>query len=189
MNNNNEIQNELHTLGIHIPKHINALSNVSNTYFDSFAEEMTTLVRNESFIEKLPKHTPYTVPENYFNNFSKEMMQQVTSTKILPMRPRYIIFKNIAVAASILLLVGLGFVMMQQNASTSTQNATFAKQLQELEDATVENYITKNEFEFEQDFETATYNDKNIDVEKLEKEVLKQSLDNIDINEIDINTL
>ena len=61
----------------------------------------------ENELEKMKKSTPYTVPEDFFDEMEKHLMQEVATEKKKPTIRKVVLWTSLAVAASLALLLVL----------------------------------------------------------------------------------
>ena len=155
------------------------LNEVPIGYFEHFAEDLSTTL----FIDQLPKSQPQIIPSSYFDQFHDQLMQdvkaetkpskvllQVTSRRINPM----------AIAASILFMLGMGFFLLQQ-----TKPLSIEQQVATLSTAEIEQYIQTHQAEFDTDLSIEYIDPNQIDILQLENEILNNQLELLSEEEIE----
>lgn len=150
MKSQNEIHNELKQLEIQIPKVDFPNHSIPDNYFQIFESELFSEIHAQEFLSRLPKSTPFDVPENYFTQSNQEIqtilfLEQIpktlpysvpqnyfeTTTKEIlsktkspskTLTPLRIIYQKVALAASVLFMISLSFFVM--NSKTENFKST-----------------------------------------------------------------
>lgn len=92
---------------------------------------MTEKMKTEDNINKVGKNIPYTVPENFFADMEKNILQRVTeepkASAIVTMRPhRHPVRWIMAAAACVVVLIISGVAFFHQNEKTDMNDVEYA---------------------------------------------------------------
>lgn len=191
-----EIKKELEGLGIHIPDLETAPMSVPDNYFENLGSELLAQMQTEEFLNNLPKTNPYTldaryfeefpeqmtalnfieglpkenvytVPEQYFQSLPEQLLQKAKQEKrIQPMRKVSPVFASFSIAASILLVLGIGFLFMQGKVEVNAE-----QRLAMLPNHEIEQYIQMNGLEYADDLSFHNVEESEVDVNALENDV------------------
>jgi hypothetical protein len=193
MEKNNNIEPEIQKLSfikakINMPK-----VDVPRDYFDTLSDNILTEIRLNTTLNDLPKAIPFEVPTAYFDTLPSILIAKVKEPLVLPFTPKHIWLKNIAVAASILLMLGLGFSTFVTNTKQSSEISSLQNSalLNTVTDTEIENYVVANDLEneFSNETELNPLIDNKINLPLLENDIFLSALENEDLKDIDINTL
>lgn len=146
-------------------------------YFDEFPAKLHT----RRFIDDLPKQTPYSLESDYFKNLPVQLMQAAVSSvpAASPLRLRLRRLAPLSMAASIALLLGIGFLFL-----TSSHSPSVEQQVATLTAAEIEAYIQQHQLEFDTDLTAETLDDRQVDLQKLESDIFETQLNQFSEEEI-----
>lgn len=205
MENKNNILNELKDLGINLPKGLKSPNDVPVGYFDNFSGSVFELIKQENFldslpkkmpfevessyfsslendlkskifIDSLPKEIPFDIPANYFDGLEYEIAQKIDFPKkeIAPLRVHRKKYQTMSMAASIILFLGLGFQFLKP-----TNKINVEQQLSKISTTEIDAYIQQHQTEFSTDLATETFDASEVDVNKLENEIIESQIINL----------
>lgn len=138
-----------------IPK--NNLLTIPNGYFDNILDNILELIKNDPKAEleglaptlsSLPKENIFAVPDGYFDKqpFIPKILKN--EAKIIPIKPKRKLKQAWLVAASVILLIGLGIPWWKSNNNLNKNNLLNEKALSEeidkIDDTALTTYITNN---------------------------------------------
>lgn len=122
-------QNYFDTLGNEITAEIKTnefLSSLSSVipyevpdgYFEGLNTEILAQVHIAHFLDSLPKQTPFHKPADYFETLSDVVVtKSVKVNRINPLRATRTFYGKMAVAASLFVLLAIGFLLMTQTSA------------------------------------------------------------------------
>lgn len=147
-------------------------------FFDHFESQLS----NAIYVDQLPKANPQYVPSGYFDAFHDELMKHnaIRSAKPQVLNVSSHRFNPMAMAASILFLLGIGFLFFNQSQPLGVE-----QQIATLSSSEIENYIQMHQVEFDSDITTDYIDPNSVDVQKLEEEIYNQHLNNISQDELE----
>ncbi|MBL7771821.1 MAG: hypothetical protein JNM95_03040 [Chitinophagaceae bacterium] len=139
-------------------------------YFETFDSELQDAI----FADSLPKSMPYEVPVGYFDQLEASINKKIISPKpeMKPMRKVSPVFSFLSIAASILLVLGLAFWMMNQKNTLSVE-----QQMAKISTHEIQEYMNAHPSEFGSDLSFENIDENQIDIMSLETEVY----DNFDL--------
>lgn len=191
-----DVMKELKELGISIPE-LPAPFDIPTNYFSNLDKEILERVETESFLDSLPKSNPYhlesgyfdqlpasivglnfieslpkdnvfAVPENYFDKLPEQLIRKVKQdVRIVPMRKVSPVFSRMSIAASILLILGIGFLFMQGKVNISAE-----QRLAQVSELDLEQYFNTHSLEFAGDLSYNYINESELDLNSLENDVI-----------------
>jgi len=82
------IQSELDENGIHIAFGEMPEMEIPQDYFETFSISVIDHIKQEEFLQSLPKETPYDIPQGYFQEFDATLMQRIQEETLLQSLPR-----------------------------------------------------------------------------------------------------
>lgn len=154
---------------------------VPQAYFDQMPTFVVDQIKNTHFVESLPKQVPYDLPVDYFEQFPKVIITKTQDAKSLqPLRVTRTLYSKIAMAASLLIILSLGFLFITQ----PVNHADVETQLAQISDADINTYIQKHAYEFESHLTFQSIDESKIDLNKLENDIYNAYFDNITDDEI-----
>lgn len=137
----------------------NAGFNTPKDYFNSFEDRLFDRMNTEAI---LPKETGFKAPEAYFDrledSLAKELFQTEEEAKIIPLQRKrnYIQYLSYAVAACILLFIGINFI----NTDTGIDGFTMEKVVNSEINEFIENdLIALNNYDL-----ITVYEEENVDI-------------------------
>lgn len=148
---------------------------------DNYWQDAVEQLHNHVFITDLPKQTPYQVPAQYFEISYATLLNSIKAqhnkpATLKPLRGKY---RHFAIAASITLILSMGFFMI-----TTTSHTNIEQQIAALPSTEIEAYIQEHQVEFNSDIVFETPESNLIDEQKLEGEILEQHLEGISEEEL-----
>lgn len=150
---------------------------IPDGYFESFSEELA----GRFFLESLPKSVPYDLSADYFTLQHDAIMRQ-TAGSAQPMSPLRMTLRRLAplsMAASIALLLGIGYLFMNPSRTVSVE-----QQVAALSPAEIESYIQQHQLEFDTDLSVDILDDNQVDLRQLESDILDQNLNSLSEEEL-----
>lgn len=185
-------QNYFDTLGNEITAEIKTnefLSSLSSVipyevpdgYFEGLNTEILAQVHIAHFLDSLPKQTPFHKPADYFETLSDVVVtKSVKVNRINPLRATRTFYGKMAVAASLFVLLAIGFLLMTQTSAPKNVET----QLAQISDTEIDNYIQDHAYEFDNHISYQLIDESNIDINKLENDIYNSYFDNITEDEI-----
>ena len=209
MNNSKNIVNELKDIGIDIPNGLKSPMDCPLDYFTNFSESVLDLIKEEDFLATLPKKMPYEIdnhyfqlseneitsfvkaeesidflpktmsfalPKDYFQDFENELKTKIEIEKkeIKPLRLTHTKTQVFSIAASIILFLGLGFMFLKP-----TKTINIEQQLTTISINEINAYIMQHQVEFATDIVTESIDETNVDVNKLENEIIESQINDL----------
>lgn len=209
MNNSKNIVNELKDIGIDIPNGLKSPMDCPLDYFTNFSESVLDLIKEEDFLATLPKKMPYEIdnhyfqlseneitsfvkaeesidflpktmpfalPKDYFQDFENELKTKIEIKKkeIKPLRLTHTKTQVFSIAASIILFLGLGFMFLKP-----TKTINIEQQLTTISINEINAYIMQHQVEFATDIVTESIDETNVDVNKLENEIIESQINDL----------
>lgn len=209
MNNSKNIVNELKDIGIDIPNGLKSPMDCPLDYFTNFSESVLDLIKEEDFwatlpkkmpyeidnhyfqlseneiisfvkaeesIDFLPKTMPFALPKDYFQDFENELKTKIEIEKkeIKPLRLTHTKTQVFSIAASIILFLGLGFMFLKP-----TKTINIEQQLTTISINEINAYIMQHQVEFATDVVTESIDETNVDVNKLENEIIESQINDL----------
>ena len=209
MNNSKNIVNELKDIGIDIPNGLKSPMDCPLDYFTNFSESVLDLIKEEDFLATLPKKMPYEIdnhyfqlseneitsfvkaeesidflpktmpfalPKDYFQDFENELKTKIEIEKkeIKPLRLTHTKTQVFSIAASIILFLGLGFMFLKP-----TKTINIEQQLTTISINEINAYIMQHQVEFATDIVTESIDEINVDVNKLENEIIESQINDL----------
>lgn len=126
-----------------------AIGDHANTFAvpDGYFDDMAAQIQSRIFVEEtLSRETPFSVPENYFENLNRKVMNQATGMDAIQRKglvKRLIssgTFKY-ATAACFALIIGAGIFFGEINPRAQHDRSYLHKALSEIPDNTIEGYL------------------------------------------------
>ncbi|MBK7763050.1 MAG: hypothetical protein IPI46_06705 [Bacteroidetes bacterium] len=149
-------------------------------YFIQFEEELNNQLDTLDF-EELSNETPYSVSENYFNDFPSSILATI---KII--EPTYSSKKNskkwllnLSIAATVMLFMGLAFLLLQKQQTSEHAIASLEEQLSLIPDYDIEYYAQTHAGELDQSLNVMPIDESMIDIDGLHSEILENSLNQL----------
>jgi hypothetical protein len=151
---------------------------VPEAYFQEFESQLATSL----FIDQLPKSNPQAIPNQYFDQFLVNLMNQreFKSNASPTLHVRSTRLRILSMAASIALFIGIGFSFLSQPKSLSVEH-----QIATLSTSEIENYIQQHQTEFDIDLSVDYIDPNQVDLPRLEDEVLNNPINQLSQDEID----
>ena len=209
MNNSKNIVNELKDIGIDIPNGLKSPMDCPLDYFTNLSESVLDLIKEEDFLATLPKKMPYEIdnhyfqlseneitsfvkaeesidflpktmpfalPKDYFQDFENELKTKIEIEKkeIKPLRLTHTKTQVFSIAASIILFLGLGFMFLKP-----TKTINIEQQLTTISINEINAYIMQHQVEFATDIVTESIDETNVDVNKLENEIIESQINDL----------
>jgi hypothetical protein len=209
MNNSKNIVNELKDIGIDIPNGLKSPMDCPLDYFTNFSESVLDLIKEEDFLATLPKKMPYEIdnhyfqlseneitsfvkaeesidflpktmpfalPKDYFQDFENELKTKIEIEKkeIKPLRLTHTKTQVFSIAASIILFLGLGFMFLKP-----AKTINIEQQLTTISINEINAYIMQHQVEFATDIVTESIDETNVDVNKLENEIIESQINDL----------
>ena len=172
---------------IHTDEFLNSLPRqsmqVPENYFDTLADNIFEDIHTNAFSASLPKENIFSVPTNYFDNLTEQIVAK--SIKENTIRPFSIVrtyYSKMAIAASLIMILGIGFLMISQK-NIHTKNNIEA-QLAKIPDAEINKYIQEHAYEFDHQLSYQKIDESNIDLKKLENDIYNSYFENISDEEL-----
>lgn len=159
----------------------NPLQLEDENYFDHLTNQILCKIDQEKIGENLPTQTPYSLPTHYFETLHTQILDKISDreTKKAPLHISYIYIRNIAIAASWLFIMAIGFLWMKnENADTKLK-----MELSAIDEVEIQQYIRAHQFEFEHDIAYQTINENDVDINNMEQEIYSSFLSEINENE------
>ncbi len=133
------IKEELQAMGINLPNNSNLA--VPDNYFESLTDKILDKALSQDFIAGLPKEMPYVAPDNYFNNFEVKV----------PVSKKTNYWKPVAIAASIALVIGIGWNSVINNTAKAPKYELLAytklnvdSMVNAIDDTLIAEYVANN---------------------------------------------
>ena len=159
-----------------LPK--STVGNLPDGYFASFDAQLSTAI----YIDGLPKASPQSVPSDYFEKFHDNLLKHEAIKS--GMNPRLQVssrrFNPSAMAASILFLLGIGFIFFN-----TSKPINMEQQVASLSASEIESYIQNHQIEFDADITTDYIDPNSVDIQKLEDEIYNNNLNNLSQDELE----
>ena len=146
---------------------------VPEGYFDQLPSTALTHAR----LSEMPREMPHDVPEAYFEELPARIaavLHPKPSVKLRASRS----WMPLSVAASVLLMLGLGFLMMGRPETGSVE-----QELAVLSKAEIEAYIQNHQAEFDTDLSADLPDEQEVDLQQLERDVLDRALTEEDLQD------
>ena len=174
----NESEDEISTAAFlsQLPKSV--AGEIPKDYFVQFENQLSTSI----FIDQLPKANPQTIPVGYFDQFHANLMKHESIKPAVPhgLKVTSRRFNPMAMAASILFLLGIGFLFFNQSKPVGVE-----QQVATLSASEIENYIQEHQVEFDADITTDYIDPNNVDIQKLEEEIYNNNLNQLSQDDIE----
>ena len=176
MNNSKNIVNELKDIGIDIPNGLKSPMDCPLDFFTNFSESVLDLIKEEDFLATMPKKMPFALPKDYFQDFENELKTKIEIEKkeIKPLRLTHTKTQVFSIAASIILFLGLGFMFLKP-----TKTINIEQQLTTISINEINAYIMQHQVEFATDIVTESIDETNVDVNKLENEIIESQINDL----------
>lgn len=142
-------------------------------YFGQPLEQILALCR----VDELPRAMPQEVPDRYFDELPGQMaplLYPKPSLNLRAVRP----WMPMSVAASVLFMLGIGFLMMGRPAQAGVE-----QELAMLSKAELEAYIHNHQTEFDSDLSADFPEEQDVDLQQLEHDVLDRALNEEDLQD------
>lgn len=162
-------------------------------YFEQFEVSLTLKIKEDNFLPNLPKSIPYQLPSSYFEQFEMKMNHQIAKETVVPrLRVKRFKWSTLALAASVILFVTIGFSLISLNSNTSHgnyltsqhQTEKIDKALNDISTQEIEAYIKLHQSEFATDLSLESNENANVDLNLLEKEILDNQFKNLTLEEL-----
>lgn len=91
MENNNNILNELNEMDIQLPVSSMPKMKIPEGYFESFSSELLSRIKQDDFLEGLPRVMPFETPSGYFTDLGDKLskvIQQQSSPDFIDSLPK-----------------------------------------------------------------------------------------------------
>ena len=149
---------------------------IDNHYFQLSENEITSFVKAEESIDFLPKTMPFALPKDYFQEFENELKTktEIEKKEIKPLRLTHTKTQVFSIAASIILFLGLGFMFLKP-----TKTINIEQQLTTISINEINAYIMQHQVEFATDIVTESIDETNVDVNKLENEIIESQINDL----------
>lgn len=155
---------------------------VPTGYFSDFSSEL----QHEIFLSSLPKSLPYEVPDTYFSELSTEISRKLPisapSLKPLILTRKWVI--KFSMAASILLFVGIAFKTIIAPVQANQVASNLETQLSTVSDDEIQQYLLLHQNEVDANLAIESVDENNFDLNKLESEVLENTMNSISDEEL-----
>lgn len=137
---------------------------LNENYFESLESELQSRI----FLESISKEMPMELPPSYFSQFESTLQSKLkTQTpELKPMRKVSPMFSFVSIAASIVLVLGLAFWMMNQHRTLSVE-----QQLARISTSEIQAYMNAHQEEFGTEVSFENVEESQIDIMSLEQEV------------------
>lgn len=175
------------------------MAKIKNDSIETFSKEMPFNLPIEYFKQNELKiqHIIRDLPTQSVGDFSDEpnLTKFLESSNEIRIKPQEVQLKitkrklsySLAIAASILIILTFSFYIFNTSSAESKQalvNHTIESQLDKLPVTEVDDYIQQNQSEFISDINTELLEDSDIDLNKLENEILDGQLKNFTTEEL-----
>lgn len=132
-------------------------------------------------IEEISIQSPYSVSENYFAEFPDIILAKVSSSDFTSTNTKFSNkwFINFSMAATVLLFMGLAFMLLQKQQAPEHAIASLEKQLSTIPDYDIEYYAQSHSGELEQSLNLLPLDESMIDVNGLQIEILENSFNQL----------
>lgn len=155
---------------------------VPNQYFDNLHSEIMELNEQELFLSSLPKVNAYDLPVGYFEHLSTNIISKTKiANNIAPLRATRNYYSKMSIAASLFVILALGFLLMTQNSKNS---GSIESQLAQISDNEINDYIEEHAFEFDHHLSYQAIDESQIDFNLLENEIYNSYFENISDEEM-----
>lgn len=115
-------------------------------YFDQLSEQILSKIEDEG--PNWNKAMPYHLPEQYFETLPDNIVQKAKTQPNIPKKPlRISIFHNVQLAASVALIIFVGFGVLQFNKEVAIKHMSLAHISQEE----IQQYVNENIDDFDTD--------------------------------------
>lgn len=148
-------------------------------YFEHLHNEILLKIDQKKIGDNISPNTPYYLPPQYFENLHTQIVEKLPKSKksILHISHSYI--RNIAIAASWLFIMAIGFLWMKsENADTKLKI-----ELSAIDEVEIQQYIRAHQYEFEHDIAYQTINENEVDINNMEQEIYTGFLNELNENE------
>lgn len=209
MKTNNPINQELKELGITLPASETMPYEVPINFFASFSQSILSEVKQEEFINQLPKENTFEVPSGYFDALHANLMNEIRSEKFLETLPKEtpysvgndyftslsdeIITKSKVETksltplryttkrfASFAIAASIAlFISIGFGIFNVNSTPSLEQQLASIPDSEIDTYIKKHAGEFELTNSLEHVDATKIDINKLENEILQKQLNSL----------
>jgi hypothetical protein len=154
---------------------------VENNFFQLNENEIISIVTTEDKLESFPKTMPFALPKDYFERIENELKSKIDFQKkeIKPLRYTYTKTQVFSIAASIILILGIGFLFLKP-----TKTVNIEQQLATISINEINAYIMQHQAEFSTDIVTETIDETSIDVNQLENEIIESQINNLPIEDL-----
>ena len=115
-------------------------------YFDQLSEQILAKIEDQG--PNWSKEMPYRVPEHYFETLADNIAQKAKTQLNIPKTPlRISLFRNVQLAASVALIIFVGFGVLQFNKKVAIKHISLAHISQEE----IQQYVNENIDDFDTD--------------------------------------
>lgn len=162
-------------------------------YFEQFEANLTLKIKEDNFLPNIPKSIPYQLPSGYFEQFEMKMNHQIAKETVAPvLRVKRFKWSTLALAASVILFVTIGFSLISLNSETNNgnylasqhQTAKIDMALNDISSQEIEAYIKLHQSEFATDLSLESNDNANVDLNLLEQEVFENQFKNVTLEEL-----
>lgn len=154
---------------------------VDKQYFAQFQQNIVETIHTEDFLATLPKTAPYQLSAQYFDQFSaKVLAKAVQASRLNPLRATRTFYSKMSIAASLLIILSIGFLLM----TGKTSHANLENQLAQISDSEIEAYIQEHSYEFDNHISYQGIDESKIDIKKLESDIYNDYFESISEEEI-----
>jgi hypothetical protein len=124
---------------------------------------------------------PFALSKDYFERFENELKSKINFQKkeIKPLRYTYTKTQVFSIAASIILILGIGFLFLKP-----TKTVNIEQQLASISMSEIDVYITQHQAEFSTEIVTETIDETSVDVNQLENEIIESQIKNLPIEDL-----
>ncbi|HPI54604.1 MAG TPA: hypothetical protein PLU10_07905 [Chitinophagaceae bacterium] len=162
-----------------------------SNYFQAFEDSLKTKLNEDLSLPTTSKNGPFQVPAGYFEEFEMNLKAKLNDeTKPTILQVKRFKWSTLALAASVLLFVTIGFSLFNSN-SVNTTNLASMHQAAKIDNALnaitpqeIDAYIKLHQSEFSADLSLETNENINVDLNLLEQEIMESQLKNLTVEEL-----
>ncbi|GBL35264.1 hypothetical protein EMGBS15_08590 [Filimonas sp.] len=150
-------------------------------YFDNFSSSLNEAIRQEAFLDTLPKNTTYEIPANYFDQLPAQISSRLNRVEpaIQTLTFSRRIITRLALAATLLLFMGISLKVFLLPAHTVSATGSAEAKLAGISDEEINHYLIQHQAEIESNLALESIDASDLDVQKLETEILDHTLNSI----------
>ena len=160
-------------------------------YFLAFEDSLKTELHADFSLPTASEIGPFQVPANYFEEFEIKLKAKLKDdTKTTLLQAKRFKWSTLALAASVLLFVTIGFSLFNSNFVNSSNLASMHQAvkidnaLNAITEQEIDAYIKLHQSEFSADLSLETNENINVDLNLLEQEILENQFKNLTVEEL-----